>query len=332
MAKTRRLRKKRGTRRRKQRGGSTIRVKFPMKGKVVEKNISFTNENTPRQILDRFLTNNLKEEMKGAPLYNTSNVPLFRFSGEQLPKFRQPVLSPQNWNKRTPFFEGFPYYLQYKGDFPSDNKKVEEPVFSEEEKLFSSNYYLAAPLQEKARIEKAHIPLLRQVLNHYKETGAKIILGSSIINRGKEWHLPSIKQQFKFMVEPKTPILLIDPAFFSDTRYEFFDYVKFEEGVLSGIDPKRVKVYQKTKGDFTASTSNKVTEEEKLDYLKKLNQQANTYGFDPTKDELEICCIRVPISGDVYSKQGDFYTLVKEFGDQFKVYDFGAESTSQQLF
>lgn len=244
--------------------------------------ISVSETTTPREVLQRFLNSaNLPEGLRKHPLYKaTEETPLYTFHS---PMTSIPLFKKTDWN--TPFA------------FQNAN-----------------TYFLKLNLRMREKIEKdiqESLPLLQKVLDHYKETPLKIIYASSAATED----IPkNVNQQFKFDRDPKTPILLIDPGFFTAQRFEFYKYLDFEEKSIEGIPEDRVKIYTKEKGKPLTINPNdtdiRATKQEKVKYLEEVKRQAGL-NFD-LENEIEICCLKASVDFNEKGK-GRFYALLANY-------------------
>ena len=267
---------------RKQKGGGQIFLQFQPGGSS-SLLVPITNTTTPKDLLEHYLQSDKVPPglLQHSFLTNLSE-PSYILSKKPQ---GLPLFPKKNWNKPFPFEQ-------------------------------NATYYLRANLKKKERraqnIEES-IPILQQVFDYYakKTAFAKVILASSAATDA----IPkNVRQQFKFHRDPPIPILLIDPAFFTEGRYEFYKYLDFEEKELI---PGRVKIYTKPAGtplQITNTNSSDVilTKQQKKEYLQEVEKQAHLL-YDLEK-EIEICCIQAYID------------LTKDFKNRippgFKVYGF----------
>lgn len=276
-------------------------------------NVNIGETTTPRNVFEIFRRESLDGQRENRPLFRENGVtPRFILKSDQVRGHYWPAVSANDWNAQGKNFQpGKLYYFEYIDMTPEEIRA----------------YYLS------------FLPLLRPVLDHYRDThgGAKVIPGSSAATP----EIPkNVRQQFKFDKNPKTPIILVDRDFFSPKRYEFYKYLNFNiDAELSHtLDPtgQIVKVYKKPAGrgfEINPNASDiAATAADKQAYLDEVNRQrvdaeGNEY-FDED-NEIEICCVKLPIEGldTVVRRDGSFFDLLDTYTNStgapiFKDYTF----------
>ena len=183
---------------------------------------------------------------------------------------------------------------------------------------------------------KEDLHLIKEVLEYYKEKGAKIILASSAVNLDTP---KNVNQQFKFNRSPITPIILIDPAFLGNSPFEFYNYLQFDKGPefnsklskienstvgsSSAVGPQyvhKVKIYRKPAGnDFLINEWYAgLTDEQKKDYMDEFTLQAKAAKVDLVNTAFEICTVAA--SADPYNFLGEWGKIAKELLDLVNSY------------
>jgi hypothetical protein len=302
--KTRRNRRKlHRTRKRKQKGGESFPIFIKTikneKGKLHRYNVK-TNETTARNIFEKLKSEiQQNNSVRNKSLYLTNQVtPRFRLKSSQIPPLSWPAITKENWNNK-------------------------EKIFIPEKTYFFE--YIDQTREEQEEEYRKNLGALKNVLDYCrgKYAGGKVIPGSSAVT---EDYAKNVRQQFKFQKDPKTPIILIDPAFFEPGRFEFFEYLKFNENIelsKSLDETGTVKVFVKPTGEpfeikGGGGAFSSISEAKQTIYLnevlKQLKDGSGNILFDQMK-ELEIICIKLSIEGlNDYEKRGSFYDLLRSYG------------------
>lgn len=200
------------------------------------------------------------------------------------------------------------------------NKKWDQPYNFENEKTYFLFVDLTKTKQFQEQKEKKiaeSYEVLRKVFAHYEI--AKVILESAAITSDI---YKNVKQQFKFGKSPRSPIVLIDFAFFDEEEspYEFYNYLQMEEEFHEEIGGReQVRFYKKKAGEefkINPIPNPILSEEDKENYLAEVEKQ----GQGNLLGEFEICCVRHDLSFDK-DPRFSIQALLKDYPD-CKVYNF----------
>lgn len=273
MPTSRRLtRKKRSQRRltRRQRGGATIDIVVSdyQLGPIGFKQLTIEENSSIRSVLKQWIQQSTKLQAAAIPAFlryaDKRPVPNFQFFNET-----GKLLDPVNWDEPYPFKNRQTYKFMY---------LIKQQAQNDDKAKF------------KGTIEYA---LNAIVYYATKRTPAKIIRQSHSTSNHLNAIARNVNQTFKFSAEPKTPIILMDKAWFDGENHEawqFYNLLEFEERVEPAVGPKEfVRFYTKPAGrPFTIKGP---TNGYKEAYLAEVQRQAATGSFD-IMSEIEICCVK----------------------------------------
>lgn len=220
-----------------------------------------TERDTIRTIFDKFKT------ATGLP----NNTPINNFVFKLVSLTTPRVVAPEIYNWDTPI------------------QKVILDFNLQKETTFNFEYHQS----ETNMFIERDLPLVRSVLNFYRQTGAKILPES--FNQESDTYRKNVAQQFKFNRKPISPIILIDPAFEDEKSYrkksiyQFYDYLNFKKTPTTN---SKVIIYTKEAGKpLSIKPTFNIPEENKKKYLEEVLLQAKASGVDIEKEEIQICCV-----------------------------------------
>ncbi len=272
MAKTRHKRKqKRKTR--KQRGAGQYFVKG-IQSKYKTYTISKEEGNTARKVLEKLIDRNFSHKTNYAN--TTPNVLPYRMKVKG--KIFQ-MLEKKNWNEEEVW------------------KNIVNSALPDKEALMEF-IPVEARLQsyKNEKLEKAE-KTFEIVKKGLRYLGAgKIILESAAAMPDID---KNVAQQFKFQVEPLSPIILIDWAFFSSPD-DFYNLLNFTEINVEELGPRDIiRLYVKKEGQpLTIKDPKNAYQRE---YLKAVYSQAQEKNID-LKEEIKIMCISHDLSYESTNK------------------------------
>lgn len=300
----RRVTRRRLTRR--QRGGNMINITVEERGgagPIGFAQLSIEENSSVRSVLKQWLANGNKmktqpEAMRNAFLRyaDKTPVPNFQFFDEtrKLREFR-------NWDESFLFQKDKVYQFAFLAKQQAQNNG--------KAKLQDSTDYLLNAIQHYAN----------------KRTPAKIIPLSH--STGAKDIPKNVNQTFKFIANPKTPIILYDIAWFAEEYepWQFYNLLNFEEREDLSVGPKEyVRFYKKPAGSpFTIKGT---IDPYKQAYLEEVQQKAEEAGFDEMS-EVEICCVKWKQDKNdpkMIEKEERIFTLAERTGSP--IYSFGSTS------